>query len=228
MRIVWRPLVVLVLSFALPLVTVAQTRASIPVGIVGWPLDPADALHALVSDVETCLTERIRSVAPEISIVPQRAIRDALFPLLEPATQPQSEDAFAAMLARDDVRARLGARGLRYLVVFAGGTRKDEWGGGIFCGAGYGGGGCLGFMWRGERTALDAALWSLDGSHTVRREGAMAEGTSIMPAFLLPIPILARTHAEACRELGTRIGNAIRESAAQPAAAPEPLKTPRD
>lgn len=223
MRVVVRALVGLILWLCLPLAAGAQSPDSISVGIVGWPLDPADALHALVSDVERCLTERIRNVAPEISLIPQRAIRDALFPLLEPATQPQSEEAFAAMLARDDVRARLAARGLRYLIVFAGGTRKDDWGGAIGCGGGFGAGGCVGFMWRGERTVLAAALWSLDGSTIVRREGATVEGTSVVPAFVLPIPIMARTQAHACRELGTRIANAIRESAA-----PEPPKTPRD
>lgn len=228
MSVLVRALAALVLSLALPLAALAQAPAPLRVGIVGWPLDSADALHALVSDVEDCLTARIRAVAPEITIVPQRAIRDALFPLLEPATQPQSEEAFAKLLARDDVRTRLSARGLRYLVAFAGGTRKEEWGGGILCGAGYGGGGCLGFMWRGEGTALDAALWSLDGSPTVRREAAKAEGTSIVPAFLLPIPLMAQTHAEACRELGTRVANAIRESDAQRPASPEAPAKPRD
>jgi hypothetical protein len=218
--------VVLALSLAVPLAS-AQTPAPILVGIVGWPFD-ADGLHALTSDVEICLTERIRDVAPEILIVPQRTIRDALFPLLEPATQPQSEEAFAKMLARDDVRARLSARGLRYLVAFAGGTRREDWGGGVLCGGGFGAGGCFGFMWRGERTALDAALWVLDGGSPLRREGAAVEGTSIVPAFLLPIPLLAQTGGEACRELGTRLANAIRESATPRAGVPDHPATKRD
>jgi hypothetical protein len=217
-----------VLCLATGLACAAQTNAPVLVGIVGWPLDPSDSLHALASETEKCLTATIRDAAPEVSVVPQRAIRDALFPLLEPATQPRDEAAFATMLARDDVRARLAARGLRNLVVYAGGTRKDEWAGSILCGAGMGGGGCLGFMWRGERTVLDAALWSLDGSAVVRREAAKAEGASVMPAFVLPIPLLARTQAEACRELGTRIAGAIRASAAGPAAAPAPPADPRD
>lgn len=223
-----RGLAAFVLCLATGLACAAQTNAPVLVGIVGWPLDPSDSLHALASETEKCLTATIRDSAPEVSVVPQRAIRDALFPLLEPATQPRDEAAFATMLARDDVRARLAARGLRYLVVYAGGTLKDEWAGSILCGAGMGGGGCLGFMWRSERTVLDAALWSLDGSAVVRREAAKAEGASVMPAFVLPIPLLARTQAEACRELGTRITGAIRASAAGPAAAPAPPADPRD
>jgi hypothetical protein len=224
MNAVARALTAIALAIASTLAVPAQAQTSIAVGIVGWPLDRADTLYALAGEIESCLTARIREVAPEVTVAPQRAVRDALFPLLEPATQPQDEASFAKLLARDDVRARLSARGLRYLVAFTGGTRRDNWDGGILCGAGMGGGGCLGFMWRGEHTTLDAALWSIDGSAPVRREAARTEGTSVVPAFLLPIPLMAQTQSAACAELGERIAAAIRESAAGRAAAP----TPRD
>jgi hypothetical protein len=210
MSVLARLAIVMALALAVP----AQAQTAVAVGIVGWPLDPADALRAFVSEVEGCLAMRIREVAPEVTIVPQRAVRDALFPLMEPATQPRDEEAFARMLARDDVRTRLRARGLRYLVAFAGGTRREDWSGGILCGASMGGGGCLGFMWRGERSTLDAGLWSIEDGEPVRREAAKAEGTSVVPAFVLPIPLMAHTQSEACAELGTRIAHAIRESAA--------------
>jgi len=217
----------LMLALALPLAATGQGSPPVVVGVVSWPLDSTDALHALGGDFEACLTRHIRAAAPEISVLPQRAVRDALFPLLEPATQPADEAAFGQLLARDDVRARLRARGVRYLVAFAGGTRKEDWRGGILCGAGYGGGGCLGFAWRDERTVLDAALWSLDGSPSVHHEGAKSEARSIIPAFVLPLPLMAQTRAGACRELGTRIAKAIREAAAHPAG-PEPSRQPGD
>jgi hypothetical protein len=191
---------------------------AIRVGIVWWPADPSDAVEALKSDMEDCLTARIRDIAPEIIVVRQSTIRDALFPLLEPATQPATEEAFAAMLARKEVRERLSRHGLRYLVAFTGDTLKTKPGGFVLCGAGYGGGGCLGFAWRNENTALDAALWSLEEGVAVQlREGAKAEGVSVMPAFIFPVPILARTQTAACHELGTRLAVAIRQiAAAQP------------
>jgi len=195
----------------------AQTAspAAIAVGIVWWPADPADALDAMGGDIEACLTARIREVAPEIVVTPQRTIRDTLFPLLEPATQPATEADFAALLAREDVRARLLRRGLQYLIVFSGGTLEDKPGGFILCGAGYGGGGCLGFIWQGETTTLDAALWSLDDSVKIRHEGAKVEGTFMMPAFVLPVPIPALTKSQACHELGSRIALAIRQTVAE-------------
>lgn len=203
-----------------PPLLAAEAPAAVAVGIVWWPADPADAMAALGSDIEDCLAGRIQEVAPEITVTRQRVIRDMLFPLLEPATQPATEADFAALLARDDVRSRLLGRGLAYLVAFTGGTRKETPGGFVLCGAGYGGGGCLGFAWRGEATALDAALWSLENGAKLGHAGATVEGRSLLPAFVLPVPIPARTQAQACGELGSRIAHAIRKTAAGDAAEP--------
>ncbi len=197
---------------AAPLVEPSPPALSLRAGLVWWPADPAEAARALGDELSVCLTERIGEVAPEIAVVSQRAVRDALFPLLEPATQPGTLDAFQKLLAREDVRARLAGRGLRYLVAFAGRTDRSAPGGQILCGAGYGGGGCLGFAWQDETTQLEAALWPLDDATPVQREQARSEGTSLWPAFALPIPIPARTRAAACRDLGTRIATAIREA----------------
>jgi hypothetical protein len=213
-----RALVATSLFFCTPLHAQADAAAAIAVGIVGWPADPSDALHAMGSDMEACLVARMREVAPEIVVTRQRTIRDALFPLLEPATQPATEEAFAALLAREEVRGRLVQRGLHYLIAFSGGTLKDKPGGGILCGGGFGAGGCLGFSWQGETTALDAALWSLDAGVRIRHEDAKVEGTFVMPAFILPVPIPARTKAQACHELGSKIARAIRQTAAEHAA----------
>jgi hypothetical protein len=83
----------------------------------------------------------------------------------------------------------------------------------MLCGSGFGGGGCLGFSWRGETSVLDAALWSLGDGVKLGHESAVAKGKSVMPAFVLPVPIPARTHAEACSELGGQIARAIRQAA---------------
>jgi len=193
----------------------AQTLSSIQVGLVSWPLDKTHSSSALGGDIEECLVSRIHDVAPEIVLIPQRAIRDALFPLLEPATAPETEEEFAALLSREEVRRRLSSRGLRYLVAFAGGTMRPDWKGGILCGAGYGGGGCLGFAWQDETTALSATVWSLAVASVAQREDAKAEGTSVVPAFLLPLPILAHTRQSACNELGSRVALAIRKAVSE-------------
>lgn len=192
-------------------------RAAIQLGMVWWPADAGNEMDSFKSDMEACLSARLRDVAPEITVTRRSVIRDALFPLLEPATQPGSQEAFAALLAREDVRARLVQRGLHYLLAISGGTIKAPSKGGILCGAGYGGGGCLGFSWQGKTTTLDAALWSLDERAIIRQfEGVKAAGTSMMPAFVFPVPIPAHTEAQACHELGTRIARSIRQTLGPP------------
>jgi hypothetical protein len=193
----------------------AQTLPSIQVGLVSWPLEKKHLSSALGSDIEDCIVSRIHDIAPEIVLIPQRAIRDALFPLLEPATAPETEEEFAAFLSREDVRRRLSSRGLRYLVAFAGDTMRPDWKGGILCWAGYTGGGCLGFAWQDETTALSATVWSLADASVAQREDAKAEGTSVVPAFLLPVPILAHTRQSACNELGSRVALAIRKTVSE-------------
>ncbi|HET9699760.1 MAG TPA: hypothetical protein VFP70_02450 [Burkholderiales bacterium] len=179
------------------------------IGLVWWPGDPADPRYEIGREVEACLADTLRAEMPGLRLVPHQAIRDALFPRLEPATQPPDEAAFAALLAREDVRARLRGLGLGHLVAFSGGTRYEEFQGAILCGAGYGGGGCLGFAWQDQNTRLHAALWDLERSLRIATEDAAAAGRSIVPAFGLPIPLMVNTRADACRELGRRVARAI-------------------
>ncbi len=188
----------------------AQAEVPIAVGMVEWPADAADAARGRA--LEDCLVTRLQVAAPELRITRQQVIRDALFPLLEPAAQPADEPAFAALLGRADVQARLAHAGPRFLIAFSGATRVAQARGSVLCSAG-----CIGFSWQGESTAIDAAIWSLADGHAVGREGARIEGNALTPALLFVVPIAANTQAQACRELGARLAEALRQLAAAPA-----------
>ena len=191
---------------SIPLYAQGPAPPAVSVGIVGWPADPADTFGSHRGGIEQCLTERILELAPEIVLVPQRVIRDALFPLLEPSTQPATEEAFTALLAREDVRTRLAQRGLHYLISFTGGPKRKT-SGGILCSYG----GCLGFKWTDETTELETILWSLGDAVSVQHESTKAIGTTVVPTFILPVPIPAGTKAIACRILGEKIVLSIRQ-----------------
>lgn len=179
------------------------------VGLVWWPADPGDPRYAFGRETEDCLMSAIRAEAPGIRLVPHQEIRDALYPRLEPATQPDTEPAFAQLLARSDVQDRLRRLGLTHLVAFTGGTIVPPFRGAILCGAGFGVGGCLGFAWQDKTTTLAAALWNLERRERIAEERARKEGTSIVPAFGLPLPLIADTHRAACRMLGERIAHDV-------------------
>ncbi|MDH5622732.1 MAG: hypothetical protein OEY74_11680, partial [Gammaproteobacteria bacterium] len=170
-----------------------------------WPADPTQSMYSFSKDMDKCLARYLLNAVPRFSLVRHEKIHDLLYPWMEPGTQPENEQDFAALLRREDVQLRLAGVGVRFLVAFSGSTRTEDWKGGIYCGGGYGGAGCLGFSWAGKKTALDAVLWDLaDIDHPELAE-ASESGTSIMPALLLPVPIPASTQSGACRELGRRI-----------------------
>jgi hypothetical protein len=190
-----------------PLLSAAEPMPA--VGLVWWPADPADPRYAFGRETAECLVSAIRAEAPGIRLVPQQTIRDALYPRLEPATQPASEAAFAELLARADVQERLRRLGVTHLVAFSGGTQMPPFDGMILCGAGPGGGGCLGFAWQDKTTTLAAALWNLERQVPIAEEKARTEGTSIVPALGLPIPLFADTFTAACRMLGTSVARDV-------------------
>jgi len=215
----WTNLVVLtlaatwLLSMADPACAVGPQDSSVPpggVGLLWWPADPADPRYETARSVEECVARVFAHEAPDAQLVQQAKMRDALFPLMEPATQPGSESALVDLLHRPDVRERLSTMGLRYLVIVGGGRQTEPARGLIVCGAGLGGGGCLGYMWQNERTEFHAALWDLSRQALIAHPSAETEGRTVVPAVVLPIPLYARSLESACTLLGERILEDIR------------------
>jgi hypothetical protein len=178
------------------------------IGLLWWPADPANPANPFIESLQECLTKQLAAACPESTFVPPDTIRDALFPLLEPATQPDSEEAFAALLTRSDVRPRLVKR-MDYLAAFTGGTAEENKGG-ILCGAGYGGGGCFGFAWINKDTRINVVIWDLAEPTPASHQDSRVEGTTLIPALLLPIPIPALTEGEACHDMSRKIVEFIR------------------
>jgi len=180
------------------------------IGLVWWPANLAYEAFESARKVEHCLIDELERIAPEVDLVDQGILRDDLYPLLEPATQPASVEAFGAMLERADVRQRLAGLGLDFLIAVAAQTRDDEGQGLILCGYT----GCLGFAWQDQSTRIQAVLWQLDGQELLQKPEVETHGTSVYPTFLLPVPLLARTRVAACRELAVRLASGIRDGLA--------------
>jgi len=219
MRRISRALVTaLVLLATVPFAAGAQTTVESPaarnIGLLWWPADPSKTMYSFSRQIDTCLTRQFTRSLPDFSIIRHEVVQNMLYPLMEPGTQPASELDFADMLRRGDVRARLARNGLRYLVAFSGSTYSGEAHGGIFCGGGYGGAGCLGFAWATKETVLEAVLWDLKKDSWKHAAGSDI-GTSVVPAFILPIPLIASTQSDACKELGSQVISAIKGDAVE-------------
>ncbi len=95
-------------------------------------------------DVDGCIGSSMRQADPGLRFVSARLFRENLYPYFMPSTMPHTVEDYKNILDRAEVRERIAALSVRYLVILTRGGTNTDWHGGIFCGAGYGGGGCLG------------------------------------------------------------------------------------
>jgi hypothetical protein len=157
-----------------------------------------------------CAGDRLRSYQPPIDVVAvDNSVRWEFFPWLEPSTAPKSSEALREWLSYPAVQDKMRELGVRYLLSFHGGTKTETPGGGIFCGGGYGGGGCLGYAWGKRESAFDANLIELRDPATAVELSARESSGVYIPAFILPIPFLAPTESVACDRLARDIYQAL-------------------
>jgi hypothetical protein len=77
-------------------------------------------------------------------------------------------------------------------------------------GAGPGGGGCLGLLWWEKNAGYEASVWDLAALDSMGKITIDASGTSYVPAPIIPVPLIARTQATACKELAEQLEEFLR------------------
>ena len=182
-----------------------QAPDQVRVGLIWWPVELTEEGDRFSRSVGKCLSREIEDLAPNVQVVSNFSVRSMLYPLMESETQPDTEEDFGNLLASAQVRTRLAENDLHFLLALSGRTQADDWSEGILCGGGYQAVGCLGFSWSDKETQINAALWTIDGEREPERLTALQQGTSIMPAVLLPIPIPADTQTGACKALSNHV-----------------------
>ncbi len=130
---------------------------------------------------------------------------DALFPWFEPRTEPSDAKELPDLLERPGVAEIIADKGVRYLIWLGGDTEKVAGGGSMSCAVGPGGGGCFGFAWWQNDSNYEAAVWDLTALESAGTVSANVSGTSFLPALVIPIPLIARTRAKACKRLADQL-----------------------
>lgn len=152
-----------------------------------------------------CIGDSIGRGSTGLRVVPNREFVDALFPWFEPRTAPAETKGLPALMSRPGVAETIREKGVRYIIWLDGDTDKVAGGGSMSCAAGPGGGGCFGFAWWQKDANYDATVWDLTGLEDAGTVSADVSGTSFLPAIVIPIPLIARTQAKACRGLADQL-----------------------
>lgn len=157
------------------------------------------------ADYIRCIENAMSRGANAIRVVPNQQFVDALFPWFEPRTAPASTKGLVKLMERPGVSEAVKRMGVRYIVWLDGDTERVAQGGSLSCAAGPGGGGCFGFAWWQNDADYEASVWDLDAFESAGTVTADFSGTSFLPALVVPIPLIARTQARACKGLAKQL-----------------------
>ncbi|HEX5788979.1 MAG TPA: hypothetical protein VFY03_12420 [Woeseiaceae bacterium] len=152
-----------------------------------------------------CIEDSLSGGKRGLNVIPHKEFVDSLFPWFEPRTAPAETKGLTALMERPGVAARIREQGVRYIVWLDGDTDKVAGGGSLSCAAGPGGGGCFGFAWWQKNADYNASVWDLQELESVGSVSADVSGTSFLPALVIPIPLIARTQAAACKGLARQL-----------------------
>ena len=152
-----------------------------------------------------CVGDAISRGKDGLRVVPNQEFVDSLFPWFEPRTAPAETKGLPALMKRPGVAQSIQSQGVRYVVWLDGDTDKTAGGGSMSCAIGPGGGGCFGFAWWQNDSDYEATVWDLDLMEGAGSVSADVSGTSFLPAIVVPVPLIARTRAKACKGLADQL-----------------------
>lgn len=170
------------------------------------------------SDYETrskfveCVGEGMTRGENPIRIVPEQEFIDAMFPWFEPRTAPLRTRDLERLMTEAVVSQKMTEFGVRYIVWLDGFTETTDRSGSISCAVGPGGGGCFGFGSWEDDANFNARVWDVGSLTNVGTISTDATGQSYLPAFIIPIPLLARVEANACSRLAIQLKDFVNGS----------------
>ena len=156
-------------------------------------------------DFIQCVNKSLSKKQDYFNLIQTEYFQNMLYPWLEPRTAPQTPEDLPEFLSRDLVRGTLETHNIKYLINISGETKTNSSSGALSCAAGPGGGGCFGLAWWDDTSSYSASVWDIAQESSVGSVSATVSGTSVIPALIIPIPIIARTKSSACNGLVTQL-----------------------
>jgi len=161
--------------------------------------------HETEPAVINCIAKELLSVERDVQIIGEIEFLNRLYPWFEPRTAPLNPERLRLMMENPKIAAEIKAMNLHYMVWVEGSTQRGESAGGMSCSIGPTGAGCFGFgTWEDDAT-YEIAIWDVANFNSVAWLSVSASGTSYMPAFIIPIPLIARVKSGVCESIADQI-----------------------
>ncbi len=165
------------------------------------------ATHETEADFVECISEALANGRDGLEVHSTTEFEDQLYPWFEPSLAPLDTEDLSVLLEKPGVLERVQTTGVRFVVWLDGSTDRTASGGGITCAAGVGGAGCIGLAWWEDDARYDATIWDLKELNSAGTIYADFIGRSVMPAIIIPIPLIVRPRARACKGLTEQLKN---------------------
>ncbi|MGK0375477.1 MAG: hypothetical protein ACJA2E_001956 [Arenicella sp.] len=153
----------------------------------------------------SCIGGRLAKGTGDVRIIPEAEFVDAFYPWFEARTAPLHPKKLRKVLNQPAVADKIKGLNIRYFVWVEGSTERTNSAGSMTCSIGPGGGGCFGFGTWEDTSDYETTIWDLDTFSEVGRVSTEAVGTSYMPAFVIPLPLLAQVEGDACQGMGNQL-----------------------
>lgn len=153
----------------------------------------------------SCIGGKLQRGTKGIRIIPEREFVDQFYPWFEARTAPLRPEKLRKILREPLISERLSALNIKYFVWVEGSTERTASAGSMTCSIGPGGGGCFGFGTWEDTSDYETTIWDVATFEEVGRVSTEAVGTSYMPAFVVPIPLLAQVEGDACQGMGRQL-----------------------
>lgn len=152
-----------------------------------------------------CLSDRLESGTDDLVVISEDEFVDQFYPWFEARTAPLHPNKLKIILDQPLVAKRVEDLNIRFFVWVEGSTERTSSAGAMSCTLSPGGGGCFGFGTWEDTSDYETEVWNIDTLKEIARVSTDAVGTSYMPAFVVPLPLLARVESDACTGMGNQL-----------------------
>jgi hypothetical protein len=168
--------------------------------------------HAMSHETETDFVDCVGKAlqGSKLKVIPEKQFVDSMYPYFEASTAPTDVRNLDRLAAVPAIAQKFAEFNVRYFIWLDGNTETTDKDGSISCAVGPGGGGCFGFATWTDEATYEASIWDLKQVALSGKISAETHGTSYLPAVIVPIPLLARVQASACKAMASQIETFLR------------------
>jgi len=161
--------------------------------------------HETEEDFISCVGNALSNGPNALLVIPEKEFVDSMYPYFETSTAPMDVKNLDKLAQNPAIAKKFSDFRIRYFIWIDGFTETTEKRGSVACSIGPGGGGCFGFASWEDEPNYEASIWDFENLQLSGKINAETQGTSYMPAVIVPIPLLARVQSGACKSMADQI-----------------------